>query len=145
MADSKHTRASGCGTNPFFLELFRNKSEADERERIWHSAISLAGGGTPPLRFPVYETLYLLNVYAQKMIDLLEELSSKYALDRDSVVYHQSLIQYVRASASQTMAGYMSGVEITEGWLFESQRLAEERRRREQGDGDLAEKVQSME
>jgi hypothetical protein len=145
MADSKHTRASGCGTNPFFLELFRNKSEADERERIWHSAVSFAGDGAPPLRFPLYETLYLLNVYAQKMVDLLEELSSKYALDRDSVVYHQSLIQYVRASASQTISGHMSGVEITEGWLFESQRLAEERIRREQADSGLTEKIQHTE
>jgi hypothetical protein len=145
MADSKHTRASGCGTNPFFLELFRNQNEADERERIWHSAVSFAGDGTPPLRFPLYKTLFLLNVYAQKMVDLLEELSRKFALDRDSVVYHQSLIQYVRASASQTMAGYMSGVEITESWLFESERLAEERRRREEGDAGLPEEDEGKE
>lgn len=139
MAASKHNRASGCGTNPFFLDLFRNHHPADERERIWHSAIALAGDGTPPLRFPIYESLYLLNVYARKMVDLLEELSAKFALDRDSVVYHQSLIQYVRAAASQSITGLMSGVEITESWLFESQRRAEEGKLRDGDDVDLSE------
>jgi hypothetical protein len=55
MAVSKHTGASGCDTNPFFLELFRDRSESDERERLWHTAMVHAGEGIQPLRFPVYE------------------------------------------------------------------------------------------
>ena len=70
MALSKLNHASDCGTNSFFLELFRNRSASDERERIWQSAVSHAGESTPPLRFPIYESLYLLNVYAQKIVDL---------------------------------------------------------------------------
>ena len=63
-----------------------------------------AGEGTPPLRFPVYETLYLINVYAQKLVDLLEEVSVRFGIDHESREYHQSLIQFVRAVASQSIA-----------------------------------------
>jgi len=52
MAVSKNNRASGCETNPFFLELFREHGESDERERHWHTAMAHAGEGDPPLRFP---------------------------------------------------------------------------------------------
>ena len=37
-----------------------------------------AGEGTPPLRFPVYECLYLINVYSQKLIDLLDEACNRF-------------------------------------------------------------------
>jgi hypothetical protein len=42
MAVSKHNRASGCETNPFFSEVFREHSESDERERLWHAAMAHA-------------------------------------------------------------------------------------------------------
>lgn len=131
MAASKHTRVSGCETNPFFLELFRGRSDTDERERAWHTAVAHAGEGTPPLRFPVYEALYLINVHAQKLVDLLEEMSSRFGIDHE---YHQSLIQYVRAVASQSIAEYMNGVEITEEWLFDRQRMNEENKFRDPDD-----------
>jgi hypothetical protein len=134
MAASKHTRASGCETNPFFLELFRERSDTDERERTWHTAVAHAGAGTPPLRFPVYEALYLINVHAQKLVDLLEKISSRFGIDHESLEYHQSLIQYVRAVASQSIAEYMNGVEITEEWLFERQRMNEESKFRDPDD-----------
>ena len=134
MAASKHTRASGCETNPFFLELFRGRSDTDERERTWHTAVAHAGEGMPPLRFPVYGTLYLINVHAQKLVDLLEEMSSRFGIDHESLEYHQSLIQYVRAVASQSIAEYMNGVEITEEWLFERQRMNEESKFRDPED-----------
>ena len=81
MAVSKHTGASGCDTNPFFLEHFRDHSESDERERRWHTAMVHAGEGTPPLRFPVYECLYLINVHSQKLVDLLEEVSNRFGVE----------------------------------------------------------------
>jgi hypothetical protein len=31
----------------------------------------------PPLRFPVYEYLHLINVHAQKLVDLLDETSNR--------------------------------------------------------------------
>jgi hypothetical protein len=78
MAAFKDTRANGCEPNPFFLELFRDLS--DSGERTWHTAMAHAGEGIPPLRFPVYETLYLINVHAQKLVDLMEELSSRFGI-----------------------------------------------------------------
>lgn len=96
MAISKHNGASGCDTNPFFLELFRDRSETDERERLWHIAMAHSGEGAPPLRFPVYECLYLINVHSQKLVDLLEELSNRFAVEHDSVAYYRSFIQCVR-------------------------------------------------
>jgi hypothetical protein len=117
MAVSKHNGASGCDTNPFFLELFRDHSESDERERIWHTAMLHAGEGAPPLRFPVYECLYLINMHSQKLVDLLGELSNRFAVEHDSVAYYQSLIQCVRAGASQDIVSFMNDVELTEEWL----------------------------
>ena len=126
MAVSKHTRKDAPGTNPFFQELFRNSRVSEERERAWHDAVRHAGTGLPPLRFPAYEHLYLLNVYAQKMVELLEDLGGNFSIKREPMLYRQSLIQYVRASASQDVVDFMSGVELTEEWLFESQCRKEE-------------------
>ena len=126
MAVSKHTRKDAPGANPFFLELFRSSRVSEERERVWHNAVRHAGTGSPPLRFPAYEHLYLLNVYAQKIVELLEELGGKFSINRELMLYRQSLNQYVRASASQDVVDFMSGVELTEAWLFESQRRKEE-------------------
>lgn len=134
MATSKDTRASGCEPSPFFLELFRGLSNPGERERAWHTAMAHAGEGTPPLRFPVYETLYLINVHAQKLVDLLEEVSSRFGLEQESAEYHQSLIQSVRAAASQSIAAHMNDVEITEEWLFERQRVNEDSKLRDPDD-----------
>lgn len=134
MAVPKHTRASGCETNPFFLELFRDRSDSDERERSWRTAMVHAGEGTPPLRFPVYENLYLINLHAQKLVDLLWEMSDKYGIDTEYLEYHQSLIQLVRAGASQSIAAFMGDVEVTDEWLFERQRHREENKFRDPDD-----------
>lgn len=134
MAASKHNRASGCETNAFFLELFRDHSDSDERERSWHTAMTHAGEGTLPIRFPVYETLYLINVHAQKLVDLLFEMAGRFGIDAESLEYHQSLIQLVRAGASQSIAAFMNDVELTDEWLFERLRVKEENELRDPDD-----------
>jgi hypothetical protein len=118
MTVSEHTRKDAPGANPFFLELFDNSRVSEERAHAWHDAVRHAGTGSPPLRFPAYEHLYLLNVYAQKMVELLEELGGNFSINREPMLYRQSLIQYVRASTSQDVVDFMSGVELTEAWLF---------------------------
>lgn len=145
MAVSKHTGASGCDTNPFFLELFRDHSESDERERLWHTAMVHAGEGTPPLRFPVYECLYLINAHSQKLVDLLEELSKRFCVEHDSMAYYQSLIQCVRAGASQDIVSFMNDVELTEEWLFERLRISEEKKFRDPEDAYLEVRRQEAE
>ena len=145
MAVSKHNGASGCDTNPFFLELFRDRSESDERERLWHTAMVHAGEGTPPLRFPVYECLYLINIHSQKLVDLLGELSNRFAVEHDSVAYYQSLIQCVRAGASQDIVSFMNDVEVTEEWLFERLRISEEKKFRDPEDAYLEVRRQEAE
>jgi hypothetical protein len=134
MAVPKHNRATGCETNPFFLELFRDRSNSDERERLWHTAMIHAGEGTLPLRFPVYETLYLINLHSQKLVDLLYEMSDRFGIDTDSLDYHQSLIQLVRAGASQSVASFMNDVELTDEWLFDRLRVKEENELRDPDD-----------
>jgi hypothetical protein len=143
MAVSKNNRATGCETNPFFLELFRAHSESDERERHWHKAMAHAGEGDPPLRFPGYECLYRINVYAQKLVDLLDEASTRFGVEHESVAYYQSLIQSVRAGASQDIVSFMNGVELTEAWLFEQSRKCEETKFRDPEDAYL--EVQRLE
>ena len=128
MAVSKNTRRSDPDTNELFQSFFQNSQVSEERERAWHDAVRHAGTGTPPLRFPVYEHLYFLNVYSQKVADLLKEVGSRFALNRETSLYHQSLIQYVRAAASRELLDSMSEIEHTEAWLFQSQRHVEEKK-----------------
>jgi hypothetical protein len=134
MAASKDTRRSGSDTNPVFRKLFRNSQVSDKRQQEWQDAVHRAGTGTPPLRFPVYEHLCQFNLCAQKMVELLDELSSKFAVDPDARLYHQSMIQYVRASISLEIVESMAGVEHTEAWLFQSQQRSEEEKLRDPDD-----------
>jgi hypothetical protein len=128
MAVSKNTHRSASNTNELFQSFFQNSQVSEERERAWHDAVRHAGTGTPPLRFPVYEHLYSFNVYAQKMVDLLKEVSSRFGLNRETSLYHQSLIQYVRAASSRELLDSMAEIEHTEAWLFQSQRHVEEKK-----------------
>ena len=134
MATSKDTRRSGSDTNPFFRELFRNSNVSDKRQQEWQDAVRHAGTGTPPLRFPVYEHLYQYNLCAEKMVELLEELSSKFAIEPKALHYHQSLIQYARAVISLDIVESMAGVEHTEAWLFQTQQRSEEEKLRDPDD-----------
>ena len=134
MAVSKNTRGSVPDTNAGFQRFFKKSQISEERERAWHEAVRHTGTGTPPLRFPIYEDLYLLNVHAQSMLDQLNEISSKFSLNQETSVYHQCLIQYVRASASRELLEFMAGIEDTDAWLFESQRRGEEKNLRDPDD-----------
>jgi hypothetical protein len=134
MAVSKNTRRSVPDTNAVFQKFFQNSQVSDEREHAWHQAIRHAGGGMPPLRFPVYEDLYLLNVYAQSMVDQLHEITRKFSLNQEASVYYQCLVQYVRASVSRELLEFMAGIEHTDAWLFESQRKDEEKSLRDPDD-----------
>lgn len=145
MAASKDTRRSTQDTNPFFLKLFRDSKLSTERERAWRDAVRHAGTGDQALRFPVYEHLYLLNVYAQKMVELLEELSRKFAINTETLPYHQALLQYVRASASHGLIDFMAGVEQTEAWLHQSQQRVEEEKLRDPDDVYIAVRLREAE
>ena len=138
MATSNDTRRSGPDTNPFFRELFRNSQVSDKRQQEWHDAVRRAETGTTPLRFPVYEHLYQFNLCAQKMVELLEELSSKFAIDPKALLYNQAMIQYLRAVISVDIVESMAGVEHTEAWLFQSQQRSEEEKLRDPDDVYIA-------
>jgi hypothetical protein len=103
------------------------------------------GEGTPPLRFPVYECLYLINIHSQKLVDLLGELSKRFCVEHDSVAYYQSLIQCVRAGASQDIVSFMNDVEVTEEWLYERLRISEEKKFRDPEDAYLEVRRQEAE
>ena len=134
MAISKHTRPPGSDTNLFIRELFRNSQVSDKRQQEWQDAVRHAGTGTPPLRFPVYEQLYQFNLCAEKMVELLEELSNKFAIEPKALLYNQSLIQYARAVISLDIVESMAGVEHTEAWLFQTQQRSEEEKLRDPDD-----------
>ena len=131
---SKDTRRSGSDTNPVFRELFRNSNLSDKRQQEWQDAVRHAGTGTPPLRFPVYEHLYEFNRCTEKMVEVLEELSNKFAIEPKALLYNQSLIQYARAVISLDIVESMAGVEHTEAWLFQTQQRSEEEKLRDPDD-----------
>src|ERR1700723_3661767 len=134
MATSKDTRRSPSDTTPFFRELFRTSQVSDKCQQEWQDAVRHAGSGTPPLRFPVYEHLYQYNLCAEKMVELLEELSHKFAIEPKALLYHQSLIQFARAVISLDIVESMAGVEHTEAWLFQTQQRSEEEKLRDPDD-----------
>jgi hypothetical protein len=128
MAVSKNTRRSDPDTNEVLHSFLQSSQVSEERKHEWMEAVRHAETGTPPLRFPAYEHLYLVNVHAQKLVDLLKEVTSRFGLNRDTCLYHQSLIQYVRAAACRDLMESMVEVEHTEAGLFQTQRHAEEKR-----------------
>jgi hypothetical protein len=128
MAVSKNTRRSASDTNELFQSFFQNSQVTEERKQAWHDAVRHARTGMPPLRFPVYEHLYSLNIYAHKMLDLLKEVSSKFGLNREVSLYHQSLNRYLRTAASWELLDSMSEIEHNEAWLFQSLRHVEEKK-----------------
>ena len=135
MAVSKNTRRTVSDTNQRIQKLFRNSmGSSDGREQEWRKAVQYAGTGTPPLRFPVYEHLYLLNVYSQRLVDLIEEITNKFGICPQDSLYHESLIQQVRAGVTGDILGHMHGIEITEDWLFGTLRKEEEKSFRDPDD-----------
>jgi hypothetical protein len=134
MAVSKNTRRSASDTNELFQSFFENSQVSEEREREWREAIRHAGSGEPPLRFPIYEHLYLLDVYTQKLVDLQKEISGKFGIGQEDSLYHQFFIEQVRSSISCNVVEHMAGVEHTDAWLFESLRRIEEKKLRDPDD-----------
>ena len=128
MAASKNTHRTVSDTNQRIQKLFRNSmASSDDREREWRKAVQHVGTGTSPLRFPVYEHLYFLNIYSQRLIDLIKEITGKFDISPQDSLYHEALIQQVRAGVTSDILGYMHGVEITEDWLFSTLRKEEEK------------------
>jgi hypothetical protein len=127
MAVSKHTRRSDSDTNQRIQNIFRRSQVSAERKQAWHQAVQYAEIGTPPLRFPIYEQLYFLNVYSQKLVDLVKEIASKFGIRPEQCLYHQSMIQQVRAGVTGDVLAYMNGIEVTEEWISGSLRREEEK------------------
>ncbi|MEG9437411.1 hypothetical protein JAO29_14740 [Edaphobacter sp. HDX4] len=119
MAVSKSTGSPASDTSQRIRQIFSRSQISEERKREWDQAIRHAEIGSPPLRFPLYEHLYLFNASAQRLIDLLKEIGSSFGIGQKQSLYHQSLIQQVRASVSSDIVDYMSGIERTDEWVFE--------------------------
>jgi hypothetical protein len=131
MQTLKQKKQSEDATNPFFSDLFAKCSGTDDREQQWRKTIAHVGGGLEPMRFPVYEPLFLINTQSQKLLDLLEETSHRYGLFDEQLPFFRSMIQCVRAGASQEIVSLMNDVETTEEWLFEQLRLSEQEKLQE--------------
>jgi hypothetical protein len=127
MAVSKSTRRYPSDTRRHIQTLFRKSHVSGERRRAWYSATAHLDGGVVGLRFPIYEHLYQLNLYAQKLFDLVGEISERLNVPLDDARYHQYLIQQVRSAVTSDVLDQMGDIEHIEGWLFESLRRAEER------------------
>ncbi len=131
MQNLKQKKQSEDATNPLFLELFAKCSGTDDREQEWRRAIAHVGGGMEPMRFPAYESLFLINVQSQKLLSLLEEASHRSGVFDEQLPFFRSMIQCVRAGASHEIVSLMNDVEITEEWLFERLRLREQEKLQE--------------
>jgi hypothetical protein len=128
MAVSKSTRRYPSDTRRHIQTLFRKSHVSGERRRAWYSATAHLDGGVVGLRFPIYEHLYQLNLYAQKLFDLVGEISERLNVPLDDARYHQYLIQQVRSAVTSDVLDQMGDIEHIEGWLFESLRRARKER-----------------
>jgi len=128
MAVSKDTCRFPSSTNPLFLELFSTSKGSTDGEREWCGAVQRFESDDHPLRFPIYEYVYLLNLRAQEVIDLLEKIGGLCEIAQDRVAYHQALMQQLRAEASSSAMEHMADIEPMEEWLFERLHKTEERR-----------------
>lgn len=131
MPTLKQKKKSEDATNPFFSDLFAKCSGTDDREQEWRKAIVHVGGGLEPMRFPLYESLFLINTQSQKLLHLLEETSHRYGVFDKQLPFFRFMIQSVRAGASHEIVSLMNDVEVTEAWLFERLRMNEEKKLQE--------------
>jgi hypothetical protein len=134
MAISKSTRRHPDDTRRRIQSLFQKSHVSKERRRAWYSATAHLEAGVDGLRFPIYERLYNFNLYAQKLADLVEEISESLSIPPDDAHYHQYLIQQIRSSITSDVLDQMADIEHIEGWLFESLRRTEERKLRDPED-----------
>lgn len=131
MAVSKNTRRSTTDTNEPLKQIFRQSQVSKDREKAWIHALLHSETGDPPLRFPVYSSLYLINTAAQQLVDALRTVSERFSIDETWSTYQQALVQSVRASASRNILATMAEIELTEAWLFEAQCKIEEEKFRD--------------
>jgi hypothetical protein len=82
----------------------------------------------------LYEHLYFLNLYAQKLVDVMAEIGAKLDIPSEDALYHQYVVQQVRASVTSDVLDHMFDIEHTEEWLFESLRRVEEKKLRDPDD-----------
>jgi hypothetical protein len=134
MAVSKSTRTLVPDTSQLIQKIFRNSQVSEERRREWQQAQRHTETSPSSLRFPVYEDLYLFNLSAQQLVDLLQGISGKFGLAREDSLYHEFVIEQVRSAVSCDVVEHMAGVEHTEVWVFESLRRMEEKKLREPDD-----------
>lgn len=128
MAVSKSTRRSTPDTNQALKDIFRTSQVSEEREKAWSRALLDSETGDPPLRFPVYEHLYRINVHAQQLIDALTAVRGRFSINHTWSLYQQALVQYVRAASTRNILEAMAEIEHTESWLFQTQRNLEEKK-----------------
>ena len=119
------------------------------RNQTYHGAWSRATAhldkGALDVRFPIYGHLYNLNLYAQKLVDIVAEISSNLSVLPEDSLYHQYLIQQVRSAVTSDVLDQMGDIEHIESWLFESLRRAEERKMRDPEEVYLAIREQEAE
>jgi hypothetical protein len=128
MAVSKSTRRSTPDTNQSLKDIFRSSQVSADREQAWSRVLLHSETGDPPLRFPVYEHLYQINVHAQQLVSALRAVSDQFSINQTWSVYQQALVQYVRAASTRNILEAMAMTEHTESWLFQTQRNLEEKK-----------------
>lgn len=78
------------------------------------------------MRFPIYESLYLLNRNLQETIDLLDQIQNSPRMGKQKFKAYQVEIECLRAEATQDVLEIMNGVEIHEMSTWSRQKKAYE-------------------
>jgi len=80
------------------------------------------------LRPSIYKQLYLLNLHAREMIEMLKAARGKCGISKEMSTYYQALVQEVRSLASQDILESMNETEIKNALLYSRLRKRHEKR-----------------
>lgn len=76
------------------------------------------------MRFPIYESLYLLNRNLQETVDLLDRIQKSPRMPGQKFKAYQVEIECLRAEATQDVLEIMNDIEIHEAYKWSKQKKA---------------------
>jgi len=86
------------------------------------------------MRFPIYESLYLLNRNLQETIDLLDHIQRCPHMAKGKFKAYQVEIECLRSEATQDVLEIMNDIEIHEAYKWDKQKKAYDDGRRDPDD-----------
>lgn len=120
MAVSKSTRSVHSDTRRRIDALINKSQVSQDRHQVWRKATVHLKDEPDVLRFPLYESLYRLNFYTGRLVDLIAQIGTQLNEEPDDLRLHLFTLQFIRSTLTSDIIDQMGSVEHLEAWIFES-------------------------